>query len=393
MHHMRGHGNRGLALVTVLATLVSVLLGVGRDRAEGVCRFRGACALRLPAPITVASGRIGYRIARDGRARRVAATSGPYPPGATWFPSTGTWFEVRRRRLVVGRGRRTLWRSYQKIAANQLGVIAAGPRAVAFQHDHLLYIAAYGGAEHPVAPRELPLGWSDSELYSYSYPQHRLLLRAATGRLIRPLGPPRPVQYQLDPQTESLYFIAAGQLVGAHGKRTWRLGSLHDYGMSVNTSMVALGGLIELQDNRRLVVLRPNGTLFASTQLPRDHHQPDSPSSQLQIAPHASAVAFTVAFGRSDNPTTTRRAHGTEIVYVLRAGADTATRLDVERVAFAACERGAGLQWRGSWLLYSNTERNLAAIDTANPRRTIELSAFIRGSLRNGRGIDAAWGR
>jgi hypothetical protein len=300
---------------------------------------------------------------------------------------------MRRRHLVVGRDRRTLWRSHQKIAANQLGVIAAGPRAVAFQHDQLLYLAAYGGAEHPVAPRELPLGWSDGGLYTYSYAQHRLLLRADTGTVLRPLGPPRPRQYQLDPRTGSLYFIAGGQLVGAHGPHTWRLGSLHDYGMSVNTAMIPLGGLIELQDNRRLVVLRPDGALFASTQLPRDHHRPDSPSSQLHIAPHASAVAFTVAFGRSDDPTTTRRAHGTEIVYVLRAGADTATRLSVERVAFAACERGAGLQWHGSWLLYGNTEGNLAAIDTADPRRTIELCAFVRGLLKSSRGIDAGWSR
>src|SRR5450631_3719181 len=108
---MRGRATRGRAVVIVLVGLVAVLLGVAREDAEGACPFRGACALRLPTPITVASGRVGYRIARDGRARRVAVASSPYPRGASWFPGTDTWFEIRRRHLVVGRGQQTLWRS------------------------------------------------------------------------------------------------------------------------------------------------------------------------------------------------------------------------------------------------------------------------------------------
>jgi hypothetical protein len=179
--------------------------------------------------------------------------------------------------------------------------------------------------------------------------------------------------------------------MGAHGARTWRLGSLRDFGMSANTWMVPLGGLVELQGERRLVLVRPDGSLFASTPLPRDQGQPDGPSSQLQIAPRADAVAFTVAFGRTDNPGTTRRVGGTEIVYVLRSGADVATPVHVEHVAFAACEAGASLQWHGSWLLYSNTEGNLAAIDTAGAHRTMELSGFVRDLLGTGRGVDAGW--
>jgi hypothetical protein len=389
--HMRGA--RGPSLAIVVAGLVAVVVGITREDAAGACRVRGACALRLPAPITISTGRAGYRVARDGRVRRVAAASSPYPRGASWFPGTGTWFEIRGHHLVVGGGRRMLWRSHEEIAADRLGVIAAGPRAVAFQHDHMLYLATYGGAERPVAPRELPVGWTAGGLYTYSYPRHRLLMRADTGAVLNTVGPRRPLEYELDPRTGSVYFIAHGVLMGAHGARTWRLGSLRDFGMSADTWMVGLGGLVELQGERRLVIVRPDGSLFASTPLPRDQGRPDAPSSQLQIAPRADAVAFTVAFGRTDNPETNRRARGAEIVYVLRAGEDAAIPLHVEQVAFGVCERGASLQWHGSWLLYSNSEGSLAAVDTAGVHRTIELSGFVRGRLGTGRGVAAAWSR
>jgi hypothetical protein len=84
---------------------------------------------------------------------------------------------------------------------------------------------------------------------------------------------------------------------------------------------------------------------------------------------------------------------GTEIVYVLRAGADSVAPVRVVRVAFAVCERGASLQWHGSWLLYANTEGTLAAIDTAGAHRVIELGGLVRGLLGTGRGVDASWSR
>jgi hypothetical protein len=377
--------------VILLAGVLALVLGLTREAAAGACPARGACPLRLPAPITITAGRIGYLIARDGRVRGIAAAPSPYPRGASWLPGTGTWFEIRHGHLAVGRGRRTLWRSQKRFAANALGVIAAGRRAVAFQHDHMLYLAPYGGVERPVAPRELPLGWSADRLYTYSYPRHRLLLRTGTGAILKAIGPPRPRDYELDPPTGNLYFIAHGVLTGAHGARTWRLGSLRDFGMSANTWMVPLGGLVELQGERRLVLVRPDGSLFASTALPRDQGQPDGPSSQLQIAPSADAVAFSVAFGRSEDPSTSRRARGTEIVYLLRAGANAATPVHIEHVTFAVCERAASLQWHGSWLLYSNTEGNLAAINTAGARRTLELSSLVRGLSGTEHGILASW--
>lgn len=389
----RMRGARGPFAAILLAGVVAVVAGLTREATAGACPRPGACALRLPAPIAITVGGVDYLIARDGGVRRIAAAVSPYPPGASWFPGTGTWFEIRRGHLVVGRGRRTLWRSRATIASNSLGVISAGPRAVAFQHSHMLYLAHYGGAERAVAPRELPLGWSSRGLYTYSYPRHRLLLRADTGTLLDTVGLPRPQQYQLDPRTKTVYLIAHGVLMGARGARTWRLGALRGFGMSSNSWMVPLGGLVELQGERRLVLVRPDGSRFASTPLPRDAGQPDGLSSQLEVAPGADAVAFSIAFGRSDNPDTTRRARGTEVVYLLRAGAHTATPVHAEHVTFAVCEREASVQWHGRWLLYSNSEGNLAAIDTAGAHRTIELSRVVRGLLGTERGVGASWSR
>ncbi len=380
-----------LSLATLVVGVAALGLELMGGDAVGTCTGHGTClAARLPTPITITTGAVSYRIARDGRATRIANAVSRYPRDAAWFPGTDTWYVVRHGQLVVGRGSTTLWRSRREIPAGQLGVIAAGPHAVAFQHDHVLFIAAYGGTDRPVARREVPLGWSAGGLFTYSYTRRELLLRSDTGAILETIAR-RPLQYEYDLGSGSLFFVTRGVLVGARGARAWRLASLRSLGFTTNTWLQPMGRLVELMDDRRLVVLQPGGSVFASGPLPRDGRQPDAPSSSLAIAPSASAVAFTVAFGRTDNPSATRRAHGTEIAYLLHAGARAATALHVERVAFAPCERGASLQWHGSWLLYTNTEGNLAAIDTAGAHPTIELTGLVRRLLGSQHTIDANW--
>ena len=304
-------------LVVGIAALVLQFMD---EDAAGTCNGRVSCvAARLPVPITITTGRATYRIARDGRTARIRSAPGLLPRDAAWFPGTDTWYIVRNRHLVVGRGPRRLWRSQAAIVANQLGVIAAGPHAVAFQHDHLLFLAAYGGAERSVARRELPLGWGTDGLYTYSYPRRELLLRGDSGGILQTIAR-RPVEYEYDFGTGSLYFIAHGVLMAARRARIWRLGSLSSLRFSNNTWLQPMGRVVELLDDRRLVVVRPDGSVFASSPLPRDGLQADGPSSSLAIAPHADTIAFTVAFGRTDDPNAFGHAHGTEIVYLLRAG-------------------------------------------------------------------------
>ena len=139
------------------------------------------------------------------------------------------------------------------------------------------------------------------------------------------------------------------------------------------------------------MLLRPDGSTFAWTPLPRDDGQTESISSSLVVAPHASAVAFTAAAGETNHPDAAHRTHGTETVSLLRAGADSAVPVHTERVAFKVCEREASLQWHGKWLLYNNSEGNLAAIDTTGAHSAIELGSLLRGLSGTSDGISATW--
>jgi hypothetical protein len=381
-----------------LAILVGVVALAPRslgDNATRVCAGRFSCvAVRLPAPITIAaghaSGSVMFRVGRDGRARRIPGTEGPFPRGAAWFPGTGTWYMIQHGHLVVGRGSKPLWRSHAEIASHQLGVIAAGTHAVAFQREHKLYLAPLGGAERPIAHRELPLGWTVDGLYTYRYQGRQVLLRSDTGTLVKVIAR-QPLGSDYRVANGSLYFISRGLLMSAHGTHVERLASLKRLGLSAGPSLQPLGRFVELEDSHRLVVVRPDGTVFAWTPLPVSHGKAESMSSSLVVAPRTSAVAFTAAYGQTGDPRAATRSDGTETVYVLRAGADTAIPVYRGNVQFAVCERGASLQWHGKWLLYSNTEGSLAVIDTTGAHRAIELGSLVRGLPGTRDGVSAYW--
>ena len=359
------------ALLALVAVITALTLAFTGEDAAGTCPLSVRCvAQRLPAPITIAAGQVAYRIARDGRVSRATPARSPYPRDAAWFPGTDTWYRIEHGHLVVGRARKLLWRSHEDIAANRLGLIAAGPNAVAFQHDHALYIAPLGGVERPVASRELPLGWTIGGLYTYSYPRRELLLRADAGTLLTTIGP-RPLEYQFDLETGNLYFLTHGVLIGARGTRTWRLASLRSLGMSANTWLEPLGRLIELMDDHRLVLLRPDGSLFASTSV----GHLDRISSFLATGPGASAVAFTALTGSTRHP-------NAENVYLLRAGAHAAIEVHSQPGSFGGCAHWASVAWHGTWLLYSDNDGELAAIDTAGAHHAIGLNGLARRLLK-----------
>lgn len=82
--------------------------------------------------------------------------------------------------------------------------------------------------------------------------------------------------------------------------------------------------LLELLEGRRLVVLRPDGSVFAEALVPR-RRSIDSP---IAVAPDGRAVAFSTSYTlRAASPDPARGALDLETVYVLRAGARTATPL------------------------------------------------------------------
>lgn len=379
---------------------VAVAVGVGVLAAGSVegnptpaCARVAACGgeVRLPA-IGITTGWGSYVIAPNGRVGRTANPRTVLPPAASWFPASGTWYMLDRGHLIVGLGSRRLWRSRGTFTSRfQLGVIVAGPHVVAFQHDHELWVAPLGGAERPVATRELPLGSTTGGLYTYRYQDHALLLRSDTGALVKVIGR-RPLGSDYQVQDGNLYFISGGVLMSAHGARTRRLASLSRLGVSAEPWLAPLGRFVELQDDRRLVVVRPDGSVFASIPLPSSDGHADAISSALAVDSDGRAIAFAAAAGEwKETPSHPSGVHGTETVYLLRPGAHAAVPVHTEHLVFTPCERGAGVEWHGSWLLYTNAEGNLVAVDTAGAHRAIDLTSLVRRLPGTQEGFTAYW--
>jgi hypothetical protein len=385
-----------LALPAIVGGLAISFVG---GSAAGACQGRFSCAgVRLPAPITIAAGHVlgslSYRIGRDERVRRLPGIPPPFPRDAA-LGIYGVWYSIHHDHLVVGRGQRRLWRSHREFrvsnrdAWKHIGVVMVGSHTVAFTYDNRLYLAPLRGAGRQIARAEVPLGFTRAGLYTYRYRGRQLLLRSDSGALVKVVAR-QALGSDYGVADGCLYFIVHGEVMSARGSRTRRLVSLHRLGVS-NPWLQPLGRLIELEDNNRLVVVRPDGQVFASTPLPQSGGQPDTISSSVAVAPRASAVAFVAAAGLPGG--SGGSGDGTESVYLLRAGTHSAIDLDDESVTFAPCQgEGATLQWHGSWLLYDGTGGRLAAIDTTGTRHVIELS-FV-DSLRGARdGSNATWSR
>ncbi len=348
---------------------------------------------RLPAPVTIAAGRmlgtVIYRLATNLSIHRLSVAARPFPPGAIWSPGSDAWFKLQRGHLVVGRGRTTVWRSHGVFAqphrnsAKTVGAVTVGPHALAFTYDDTLYLAPLGGAERAVTRGEFPLGWTSGGLYTAQSLGREMFLRAYDGRLLDVIER-RTFDSAYAPATGELYFTAHRTLMVAHGTHVRRVASLARLGLRAwpPPELQPAGRLLELQGSDRLVVLRADGSLFASSPVPRIRGPAGGIDSSLAVAPRASAVAFSAASGRLRGSA----AVGAETIYVLRAGAHAAVPLHREPVKFNPCAHFASLQWRGSWLLYGNSEGTLAAIDVTDARRTIEMPGVVK------RLPDTRWG-
>ncbi|MFZ0972827.1 MAG: hypothetical protein WAN22_11420 [Solirubrobacteraceae bacterium] len=122
--------------------------------------------------------------------------------------------------------------------------------------------------------------------------------------------------------------------------------------MSRNTWLQPVGRLLALEDDSRLLVLRPNGSVFASTPL---------------------------------------REWSYGGMYVLRPGSHEATALYHDKVTAGVCAHGADVQWHGAWLLYSNVEHDVAAVDTAGAHRTVDLTRLVNRLSGARNGFTADW--
>jgi hypothetical protein len=341
--------------------------------------------------ITTECGR--FRIGRDGRITRSPNRS-PVPRGAAWYPTDGAWYKLEHGHIVIGRWRQRLWRSQGRFAPGyDVGALTIGISALAFSFGSSprLFVAAFSSAEREVADGEYPLGWTRAgELFTRAGRHGELRLRDATGELAGTLAS-RVWDYVFDRTNGELDFVQRGRVLRTDGSTPVVFANLSQLGLSRRPELDPLGRLFALRDQRRIVVVRRDGSLFSSTALQRSRSRVDGVSSPLAASPDGRSVAFTLTRGN-----TAYGSRGSETVYLLRAGTRRAERLRIERLRFAVCERGADLAWHGRWLLYSASEGNVVVLDSRGRRRALDLTRTVLGLPGSGGGeghanVTASW--
>ena len=365
-----------------LVALVAVPIATAGTGGSVARETRAGCTptatdLRLPAGLTARTRRGLFTIAPDGTICQLSSAQRTVPADAAWWPN-GTWVKDERGRVVVGHGRRTIWRSAGRVLhASAVGAVAVGPRELAFStfwRVSRLYIASRGGRQHFVSRAEIPLGWTRGGLYVARDRGGAIFLRNGT-RLRRIAGAAmRTAAYAAS--GHRLFFVTRGRLARASGTRRQVIAKLSSFGLQSSRylELQTLGRLLALQTRRRLVVLRADGSLFAATELPQTRHALVSASPT--VAPGGRSVAFSVMVPdrRIETQVIER---GVETVYLLRPGTSAAVPIHVERMRFNVCGHGADLSWHGHWLLYATGEGNSALIDTRGDR-AIELTPAVR---------------
>jgi hypothetical protein len=328
----------------------------------------------LPAPVTITTECARFRIGRDGRITRSAKRS-PVPPAAAWYPADGAWYRVEDGHVVAGRWHRRLWRSHGRFTPGyDVGALTIGPRALAFSYGNSvrLFMAGFGAAEREIADGEYPVGWSRAgDLFTRAGRRGELRLRHASGDLARTLAQ-GVFDYAFDRANGEVDFVRNGRVLRTDGTAPVAFVDLARLSLTRRPELDPLGRLLALRDQRRVVVLRRDGSLLASTVLPRRHSRVDGISSALVASPDGRSVAFTLTRGN-----TAYGSSGGEAVYVLRGGRRRAVRVHTEHLRFAVCERGADLAWQGHWLLYSASEGNVVVVDGSGRRRSLDLTRTV----------------
>ena len=315
-----------------------------------------------------------FRIGRDGRITR-SPNRLPVPRGAAWYPAEGAWYKLEHGHLVVGRWHQRLWRSRGRFApAYDVGALTIGPHALAFSYGNPmhLYVAGLASAEREVTGGEYPVGWTrGGDLFTHTSRGGGLRLRRASGDLVRTL-PGKVFDFTFDHAHGEVVFARNGSVLRTDGTAPIRFAGLKRLGLSRRPEIDPLGQLVALRDRRHIVVLRRDGSHFASTTLPWKRSRVDGVSSALVASPDGRSVAFTLTRGN-----TAYGSRGSETIYVLRGGTRRAAALHTEHMRFAVCERGADLGWHGRWLLYAASEGNVVVVDGAGGRRALDLTRTV----------------
>jgi hypothetical protein len=334
---------------------------------------RGPVGLPQTIYVRGACGPLALR--PDGRIEQA------HPPA--WAPSWArkamaraderTYIVHPHRHLVLLRDGRTIWRSRLAHGSDNVAVHGDTLAFTAYVTPHPdLWVARLGQAEQLVTRGEDLDGWAGSGGF-FTRRGRELRLRSSGGKLVRRIG--RFAYSAYDRDTQSVVAITpTGQVIRTEGRTTVRLASLH---AGRNPWVEVLrGGLIKIGFDNRLVLLEPDGTLFAST-------REKNIVSNLFTLPHRRGVVFVAQRGGVDRVLLLdRRARSAQLLYQHRTGP-------------RGCGYWANLSLVGNNLLYwPSTGRALVAIDATNdshPRDLWRLLRRIPGFRHGGLIRRAAW--
>ena len=278
----------GGALAALALSLALPTTAAGAPRS---CDRLPAAPRGLPWPVEL-DGRCGRLVVRpDGTADVLPREPvRPSPPGSVVGPDAG--LVVRRRHVVLlrcGQGGVALARPLPPLAPRRRVLevatsAAMGGGGVAFvvsrwagkppSEDLALYVAPLDGRERLVARGERIVAWTPHGLLTNAVARGRLVLRlrGADGHLAaRPLRL-RTRVWTWDERAGEIVALLGGSVVArSDGVHVRRLRSLASLGFRPNA--VALyplpGGRLQVSDERRVVVLGPDGAVLAALRFPR----------------------------------------------------------------------------------------------------------------------------
>jgi hypothetical protein len=373
----------------VVAAAVLALPAVS-PAAAPACRTSVARApAGLPASVVLRTQCGNYTVRPDGSVAR----SAPAP-----LSEPTAFARMSKGHVVVVEHGRVKWRSHRvfRTLASPDGAVVSR-RHVAFSfYNGRLWIARLDGAEQPVGRNESPLGWThDEDLLAARWNRRRTSIyvhgerdRTRVATNVRALA--------FDESSATLLFVSVdGVLFRTDGRTTTPLVSLRSLGLPRSVQLEPVGaGLIALPAPDRLVVLRADGSVFASSFFSRVERRQGRLAFDSWPVAGPGGVAFTITDPDGSN------SFGYENVFVLGEGSTQATRLWRAQVEYEGCGWYTTLAWHGDWLLYAAPAvTSVLAIDASGADAAVDLTRFVRSlpgvvvdQTGEGSGfVDASW--
>jgi hypothetical protein len=334
-----------------------------------------------------------FALRRDGSVELVH----PLPWAPSWAPGAlaraddRTYIAHPRRHLVLLRDAEVLWRSRLPHGSDNVAVHGQAIAFTAYERPTPdLWIARIGTPERLAGPGEDLQGWARAGGF-LTQRGHELRLRAANGRLVGRLALVKWSAY--DRETQSVFAINnSNLLIRTDGRQTRKLADLRSLGLARHPWLEVLPrGLVRISSGNRMLLVRRDGTRFASAWLgrPTRGNLGETIVSSLILLPAERGVVFVVNSRRTENGSAVDR------VLLLERGHRKPRVLYERRAIPLQCGYWANLSVHGNSVLYwQSGGRALVALNPLGRRASVDLWPVLlrtpgfrhRGWLRR-----AAW--